>query len=376
MVCRKCRKEGPDGAYCTHCGTKQTVTRRPRRRANGEGSVYWRNNGYQAVITYYVAGRRKTHSKGGFQTKAAAYAYIPTLIKEVMEGCGNRNQVTLASEYEPWSETAMLRLSPSKQTAYRIAWSKLAPIHDVAITELTIADLQKVVDQQALTFYPARDIKNLLSHLYKRACAEDVVRTNLAEFIVLPTLEETEASAYTEKEVQKMWVAYKEGDMFVSFALIMIYTGMMPGELLKCKKEMIDFQGQTIIGAGLKTKERRSKPIIIPDFIIPVLQDICDSHNYKSLVGMNRDKFYVRYHEMSERLDIRDLPPYACRHTTATALALGDKVAPSVITKVMRQKQMATTERYKHADDQVRLDALNKLAISPITYRKDKNSDD
>lgn len=375
MICRKCRKDGPDGDYCTHCGTKQTVTRRPRRRANGEGSVYWRNNGYQAVITYYVSGKRKTHSKGGFQTKVAAYAYIPTLIKEVMEGCGNRNQVTLASEYEPWSETAMLRLSVSKQTAYRIAWDKLASIHNADITELTIADLQKVVDQQAPTFYPARDIKNLLSHLYKRACAEDIVRTNLAEFIVLPSLEEKEVLPYTEEEVQAMWIAYKAGDLFVGFALIMIYSGMMPGELLKCKKEMIDFQGQTIIGAGLKTKERRSKPIVVPDFIAPILQDICASHGYESLVGMSRDRFYERYHEMSERLGIRDLPPYSCRHTTATALALGDVVPPSVITKVMRQKKMTTTERYKHVDDQTRLEALNKLAVSPITYRKEESDD-
>lgn len=376
MICRKCRKDGPDGDCCIHCGTKQTVTRRPRRRANGEGSVYWRHNGYQAVITYYVAGCRKTHSKGGFQTKAAAYAYIPTLIKEVMEGYGSKKQVTLASEYGPWSETAMLRLSPSKQTAYRIAWSKLAPIHDVAITELTIADLQKVVDQQAPTFYPARDIKNLLSHLYKRACAEDVVHSNLAEFIVLPSLEEKEALPYTEAEVQAMWIAYKAGNLFVGFALIMIYSGMMPGELLSCKKTMIDFQEQTITGAGLKTKERRSKPIILPDFIMPILQAICDSHNYESLVGMGRDRFYERYHEMSERLGIRDLPPYACRHTTATALALGDVVPPSVITKVMRQKKMTTTERYKHVDDQTRLEALNRLAQSPITRRKEEDEID
>ena len=173
-----------------------------------------------------------------------------------------------------------------------------------------------------------------------------------------------------------MWAAYREGDMFVGFALIMIYSGMMPGELFACKKTMIDFENQTIIGAGLKTKERRNKPIVIPDFIIPIVREIYDSHNYESLVGMGRDRFYERYHEMSERLGIRDLPPYACRHTTATALALGDVVPPSVITKVMRQKQMTTTERYKHVDDQTRLEALNRLAQSPITRRKEEDEID
>lgn len=376
MICIKCKRDGPDGAYCVYCGAKQDAKRNGRRRANGQGSVYKRGNGYQATITFYRAGVRMTRSKGGFSTKKAAYDYLPVLIEEAVGKLGYRDKVTLADEYGPWSETAMLRLSPSKQTAYRIAWSKLAPIHDVAITELTIADLQKVVDQQAPTFYPARDIKNLLSHLYKRACAEDVVHANLAEFIVLPSLEEKEALPYTEAEVQAMWIAYKAGDLFVGFALIMIYSGMMPGELFACKKTMIDFENQTIIGAGLKTKERRNKPIVIPDFIIPIVREIYDSHNYESLVGMGRDRFYERYHEMSERLGIRDLPPYACRHTTATALALGDVVPPSVITKVMRQKQMTTTERYKHVDDQTRLEALNRLAQSPITRRKEEDEID
>lgn len=376
MICIKCKRDGPDGAHCVHCGTKQAAKKTGRRRANGTGSVYKRGNGYQATITFYRSGVRMTRSKGGFPTKKAAYDYLPILIEETVRKIGYRDKVTLATEYEPWSETALLRLSPSKQTAYRIAWDKLASIHNADITELTIADLQKVVDQQASTYYPARDMKCLLSHIYKRACAEDVIRTNLAEFIVLPELEETEASAYTEEEVQKMWTAYKEGDTFVGLALIMIYTGMMPGELLACKKTMIDIENQTIIGAGLKTKERRSKPIVIPDFIIPILLEIYDSHNYKSLVGMSRDRFYERYHEMSQRLGIRDLPPYACRHTTATALALGDVVPPSVITKVMRQKQMTTTERYKHVDDQTRLEALNRLAQSPITRRKEEDEID
>ena len=376
MICIKCKRDGPDGAHCVHCGAKQAAKRNGRRRANGTGSVYRRGSGYQATITFYRSGVRMTRSKGGFSTKKAAYDYLPILIEETVRKIGYRDKVTLATEYEPWSETALLRLSPSKQTAYRIAWDKLASIHNADITELTIADLQKVVDQQAPTYYTARDIKNLLSHLYKRACAEDVVRTNLAEFIVLPTLEEKEASAYTEEEVQKMWAAYREGGTFVGFALIMIYSGMMPGELFACKKTMIDFENQTIIGAGLKTKERRNKPIVIPDFIIPIVREIYDSHNYESLVGMGRDRFYERYHEMSERLGIRDLPPYACRHTTATALALGDVVPPSVITKVMRQKQMTTTERYKHVDDQTRLEALNRLAQSPITRRKEEDEID
>ena len=367
MICVKCKQEVADGAYCNLCGARQKPKeKKPRHRANGTGSVYLRKDVYQAVITYYIGGERKTHSKSGFVTKKAALDYIPKLWEDVRKGIKIAAK-TLADYFAWFSETAMLKLSSSKKIAYRKAWERLAPIHEKSVKDLGIDDLQCVVDKMAISFYTAKDMRDLLSHLYKRACAEDVVRTNFAQYLVLPTLEEKEASAYTEAEVKAMWLAYEAGDLFAGFPITMIYTGMMTGELLGCKKAMIDFDRQVIIGAGLKTKERRKRPIVIPDLIIPVLCKLCDSHPYKSLVGMNGQKFYAEYHAMAQRLGIRDLPPYSCRHTTATALALGDVVAPSVITKIMRQKQLVTTERYKHIDEQARLEAVNALAVSPIT---------
>ena len=63
-------------------------------------------------------------------------------------------------------------LSKSKQTASRIAWGKLNAIADREMDSITINDLQTVVDEKAQTYYPAKDMKTLLSHLFKRAVAE------------------------------------------------------------------------------------------------------------------------------------------------------------------------------------------------------------
>lgn len=75
---------------------------------------------------------------------------------------------------------------------------------------------------------------------------------------------------------------------------------------------------------------------------------------------------------MAKGIGIRDLGPYSCRHTTATALALGGSVAPLLITKIMRQKRPFTTELYKHAEEQQVLNALNQLELSPITKVDEK----
>ena len=308
---------------------------------------------------------RRTMTKDGFRTRSEAYAALPALRAELLGArAKKKGVVTLSTLYAGWSTSAAEKLSASKRSAYKTAYNRIEPIADAPITELTIDDLQSVVS--GLTYYPAKDVKTVLSHLYKRACAQQDVTSNLSAYIALPELVEEETIPFEENELRAMWSAWLDGDPFVGNLLLMVYTGMMPGELLGCKKDMIDYDGQKIVGAGIKTKERRKKPIMLPNIIMPVLRKLCD-HPHKTVAGMNKDRWYKEYHACTNRIGIRDLDPYSCRHTTATALALGDEIAPALITKVMRQKRAVTTERYKHANERQVLDALNKLEISPIT---------
>lgn len=94
----------------------------------------------------------------------------------------------------------------------------------------------------------------------------------------------------------------------------------------------------------------------------PVVQDLIarskSSRGY--VVGMNKDNFYKEYHAALQRAGVRDLPPYSCRHTTATALALGN-IAPSVTQEVMRHTKFSTTQRYIHPDSEAARKAVNAL---------------
>ena len=253
-------------------------------------------------------------------------------------------------------------LSESKRAAKAIAWKKLSTIADKRTDALTIKDLQEVIDAKAATYYPAKDMKTVLSDLFKRAIAEGNARTNLSEYIRLPKLEESEPEPFTADELKLLWTCYGNGDIFIGYILIMTYTGMMPGELMKLEKGMIDYEKNEIVGCALKTKERKKTPIVFPDMIAPVLMEL--SEKSKSRIGrvldMNKDNFYKQYHEAVKRAGVRDLPPYSCRHTTSTALALGN-IAPSVIQKAMRHAKFQSTQRYIHPDmDSVR-DAVNSL---------------
>lgn len=371
MLCIKCRLEIPEGsAYCNHCGAPQSVPapssrRGKRRRGNGQGSAYKRGNYWQieVVMGYDGNGKPIRRTKSGFRTKKEALEYIPTL-KGEKPGEGKKAR-TLRYYYNSWEKTDMPKLSKSKQTAYRIAWGKLESVCDMPLNLLTIVRLRDTVADEAPTFYPARDIKSLLSKLYTLAIADQQVTINMAEYITLPPLNESERTPWSDEELRTIWRAYDDEEVLASYLLLMIYTGMMPGELRNCTRGMIHLEEQQIVGAGLKTDVRKQTPIVLADFIMPIVERILtytpEGDDVRIMI-LDKTSFYEAYHDFTKKWQIRDLPVYSCRHTTATALAVGTDVAPSIIQKIMRHAKFTTTQRYIHPDASDALTGVNKLS--------------
>lgn len=372
MICKKCAREIPaDSIFCCFCGTRQMPAekkRSRRARPNGTGSAYKRGKAWTAVAIVgwktveLEDGKKKRipvkRTKGGFASKTDALNYTLALRGQQIK----KGTVTLNTLYQPWSTSALLKLSKSKQTAYKIAFGKWEQLAYTDISQLTIGVLQDQLDEKAPTFYPARDMKSLLSHLYKRAIAQGDVTSNLAEFLVLPKLEEGEKTPFSSEELKSLWKDYADGHTFTGYILLMSYSGMMPGELFIAEKAMIDWGKQTILGCGLKTKKRKETPLVIADIILPVLHDLCEHSKSKMLLDLNRDYFYEQFHETMRRCGFAaEHTPYDCRHSTATALALAD-IPPSIIQKVMRHTKFATPQRYIHVDADSMLEAVNKIA--------------
>lgn len=373
MICVKCKREVPDGPFCSQCGAKQE--RKPRsapRRPNGTGSAYKRGKtwtGRAAGYSYSVKNPdgtvqqiRKRPTKGGFKTRTEALTWANTYNEAV-----TATSPTLATLWEGYSTGELRKLSTDKQAAYRKARERLEPLMGRKIETLTIKDLQDCVDSAAPSHYTARDMKTVLSKLYQRAMAERKAEVNLAKFIVLPDLEEQEAEPFTEAEVATLWKAYDGGNVFVGYILLMIYTGMMPGELLACRKSMIDLKKCEIWGCGKKTAKRKKEiPIVFPDFLSPLLEQLMaqDSDNsqadHSKLLQMQKDNFYTHYHETLQALGIRDLPPYSCRHTYGTEAVKGSN-SPEVVRQMLRHATIYMQQRYTHLSPEAAHQAADNL---------------
>lgn len=370
MVCIKCRREVVEAPFCCMCGASQTPpTRRPSKRGNGLGTAYKRGKTWTGVAPGYSYtvkaddGTQKTirrrPTKGGFSTKREALLWASSY-----EDKGETEAPKLIDLWTGYSENDMTKLSKQKQTSYKIARRRLEPIISRRIDSLTLDQLQSVLNEQCPSYYTAKDVKDLLSNLYKRAMASNEnrgkVSLNLSNFLVLPELDEKEAEPFTQDEVKKLWDAYESGDTFVGYILLLLYTGMMPVELFDCKKDMINLERCEIYGCGHKTKRRKVSAIVFPDFMKPILQDMIDSVPSEKLLRMNRDNFYKAYHASLVAAGVRDLPPYSCRHTYGTE-AVKLAVQPAVIAQMLRHASTKTQERYTHLGTEEVHVAANRL---------------
>ena len=372
MICRKCSRDLPDGAvFCCWCGVKQEITRTKKTASNGEGSIYRRADrpGWTVAWTLgttlsdgKVKQQRKT--KSGFKTKKDAALYLAEL-RTGKEALNVKVVPTVSELYDQYKDRPGKKQSANTLSAYKTAYNKR--IKDSfgwkPVDVVTVHDLEAAV--AGLNYDPAKDVKDLMSLLFKRAMADGFIQTNPAVLMALPERKSAEIPAWDKKEVEALWKAWGEGDRIAASCLLMIHTGMMPGELFTLKKDMIEWDANRIVGCGLKTSTRKDTPIVFPEVVAPVLRDLCDTSVSQQgyVMGINRDKYYEEFKKMKTALEIRpEVRPYSSRHSTATELELLG-VSPTVIAQVLRHKTYATTAKhYIEIDTQKALEAVNKIS--------------
>ena len=374
MICRKCKKDIPEeSVFCMLCGAKQTVEKGRHRRGNGLGTAYKRGNtwtaavviGWKAMPVGEGEPPRKTpvkRTKGGFASKRDALAFCSKLLEAVYTPV--RAAPQLVSYWNTYSDGELTKLSNSKQIAYRGAWKKLAALHYRQVDQITVTELRELVAQIAPTYYTARDCKTVLTRLFELAGADGWCPKDLPSYIVLPKLDEKERQVFTDLEQAALWKLYENGDMRAAVPLLMICTGMMPGEMQRLKVSNIDLQQRTITGVGMKTKVRKATPVYFPDDVLPIVEDLI-AHAQPSgyLWVRNEEKWYADYYAALAAAKCRRLEPYCCRHTTATRLAISEGIAPQTIKRLMRWSTAKMLDRYAHPDDQHTREASNTLTF-------------
>lgn len=347
----------------------------PKRRANGEGSIFKRKDGLWAAQYTDNAGKKRTlYGKSQQIVKDK----LKEAIRQSDKGLSmDKNNITFASWLLEWLE--VYAKPTCRQSTYAGYYNR---IHDhiipafpkVLLKDLRADMLQKFINEKAVSgridgkeggLSPTvlHSIKMIISSALKQAEENGIINDNAAKKIkMLPKIRKdfTILTKEEQKRLEDTIIRYKNLNAFA--ILLDLHTGLRIGELLALKVTDIDFDikeinvkrsrgavqipgtGKTeIIEAEPKTsKGKRTVPL--NDAIITLLTQYVedrynmveamrsywthrngcewedDGHLFLSWFGNVTDQTSMRelLNRVTSRAGIKEIKFHALRHTFAT----------------------------------------------------------
>ena len=372
---RRCNAALKDNyLFCPFCGKSQVKKPKKRKRANGDGCIWFRKDSKSRPWAVYSTALGYRENLGSYKTKAEAenalmaYQLAPTQFYNI----------NLKDLHEKWlSSKAYERLSDSSKSGYKAAWNKLKPLYRVKFKDLRSQDFQSIVDYyeeehhergangelkyiddngkvtmkvtdkpkmcKGLKYSALNNIKCLASHLYTFAMRDDVVNKNYAEFIELPDKNETNATAFTDTQLELIRQNINKIP-YCDYVYALCYLNFRVTEFLTLtrdsfKKEKLD-TGETVyyFVGGLKTEAGKDRIVPIHPNVLSIVKK-CIAKRGQTVFcradssAMNKDYFREScFYPVMDALGFeRTYQPRSCRRTFSTRMsaagAKGENIA-------------------------------------------------
>lgn len=237
--------------------------------------------------------------------------------------------VTFAQLYENWSREKFSRknnkkISQSNINGYKSAYKFCEPLHDMKFIDIKKSHLQPIIDKCDKGHSTLRKIKVLFNQIYKYAQENDIGIKDYSRFVEIGEDEsESTRKPFTKEDIQKLWDNLGKID-FIDTALIMIYSGLRPGELILIETVKVDIENRIMRG-GIKTRAGKNRIIPINKKILPLVKNrLVEGNEFLILNNKGKQFKYANFNKgnwkrLMELLEMEH-KPHDCRHTFATLM--------------------------------------------------------
>lgn len=328
------------------------------RNPNGYGSIYKlsgkRRNPWTARVTlgYKDNGQGNYKYIGYYPTKSEAMMALAEYNKNPYDIDSRKS--TLADIWEIFKTRNLGDdAGKSKKGVYNAAWKHLSPIADTPIASIKTYNLQIVVNDVKSKWQGKAQIKSLLNQLFDIAIELDVCDKNYAKFLNIGDKEKSEIhKAFTQEEINALFENVLTSKC-AALALILIYTGMRPTELLEMRIENVDLNKRIMVG-GIKTKAGKNRAIPINKKILPFVKYLYDANNTYLVESNGKNMSYIEFKNIWKTDELlKNHLPHDGRHTFASLMdtAGANKLA---IKKIMGHASSDITDgvyTHKAADE-------------------------
>jgi len=238
-----------------------------RRRANNEGTIFYRESRGEWAAQVSISGKRLTKY-------AKTQRECRDWVKETLAKIGNGltfsgTQVTVAKFMKMWMDGKELSARPQTVSAYRalVKQHVLPSMGDMRLQDIQPAHLKQLYLFKKEEGRGARTVQviHMVMHaVLRQAVKEGVLGRNPADAVQRPKAEAAERHILTEEQAQQLIIA-TENTRYGTLIYMALMTGMREGELLGLKWSDVNWTiGQLYIQRQLQVKKVNGSVLVPP----------------------------------------------------------------------------------------------------------------
>jgi len=330
------------------------------------------------TIGYDDKGHQKFYIIGYFESQGEALdALVEFNKKNITDFTGiKRQDISFGDLYKEWYTRQSLLveqgdLSESSLEGYRTAWKHLKELKDAKVKNFRKSDMQKIIDDLYQGNYSKSAItkvKALSGVLLDYAIGDKIIDTNYAKLCKIPTTKQANKQSLEDNDILRIERLAKK-DKWAETLMILIYTGMRPGEMLALTKDNIDIDNMLIIG-GAKTDAGKDRIIPIHPKIQSILKRRYEDINSGAIIEVNGktlknkvDNYRKNYfNPLKAKLKLNDdVTPYTCRHTFGTLMNKSDADMVAIKNIIGHSNYATTANIYTHPDVETLRKEIEKI---------------
>lgn len=227
-----------------------------------------------------------------FETYNEAYA---ALLEYNRDPFDISTTITLSAIYERWKRRKFNVVSQSSIRRFETAWKYCERLKDLDIRTIKVRHLKICVEECGASDKFKTEIKSFLNQLFDYALEYGYIEKNIVKDLRIKNVSNVRPHiVFTKEEMDVLWA--NKDDIAVRIILILCYSGMRPGELLKMETKNIDLVNNTMIG-GLKTKAGINRTIPIH----PLIKDLVGEE-----YNLNYDQLIFRWKKAVKKLGLNE----------------------------------------------------------------------
>ena len=202
------------------------------------------------------------------------------------------NKITFAEVYEKWSEKKFEEVSDSNINGYKASYKMCEAIYNIKFADLKLTHLQSVVDNSGKNHPSLKKLKILFNQLFDYAVMHEVIPKDrhIVEYLNIGKGEQsTKHYRFTKAEIDTLW-RWADGNEYVQVILMLIYSGVRPGELFNTKCSCVDLEERCFtIEKGKNVNAARKVPI--HDRTLPFFEHWMSKGNEYLITNLSGKKF-------------------------------------------------------------------------------------